>query len=610
MPAETHSKSLDARAPRLPENQARRPGTRLRRLPCSRESLVAGAVIALYFLLLTYRGLGTYFTNDDAMNLAFLHGYGQAPIGVVLVQALTVITPGYRPMAGFFYRVLYALFGFHALAFRVVFFLVLASNLVLLARWCRRLSNSRFAAAAAALLFAYNPVMPEVYYGNAALYDVLCGFFLLLALGYYVRIRREGRLLTTRSLLVLLAFYGAALGSKEMAVSLPIVLLVYEALFHPHFREWRQRLVPVLVLSMVTLLAMVMKILTPNQMTANINHEYAPHFGVRYIARGYLHYYQLLVFDDHLKGVFLVAGLLVLLLLALALRNRVMVFGFLFANLALIPVCVIPQRAGTMWYVPLIGWALYGGSLFSQIVDFAIARVSFRIRPAAGNIRSENWPRAAAFGALAIVLLATHIGNAANLEAPFLPQQIALRNLVTAARSASPSLPRYSRILLEKDQFPDLAWAPLFILRLSYGDSTLWVDRVSHLGAAYHPGDVSLYAVRLRWDGSRYQITVQAQAQSPQVPASVNPGIVRRGHEVQLQLPIAYAGCSVDLAYRMPEDELMRSGVWLNWTRLDSQARGAAHIDQDAERGVIQIDHLRPCGRKWLPAQGSFVVIP
>ena len=609
MSAETHSKPLDAKPPHVPESRALRLGSRVH-LPCSRAALAAAVVIAAYFLLLTYRGFGTYFTNDDTMNIAFLHGYGQVPIGVVLVQALTVITPAYRPMSGLLYRALYALFGLHALPYRIAFFLLLAVNLVLLARWSRNLSNSRFAAAAAALLFAYNPVMPEVYYGNAALYDVLCGFFLLLALNYYVRIRRESRPLSFTNLLILLAFYGAALGSKEMAVSLPGVLLVYEALFHPHFRNAWNRIAPILVLSLVTLLAMIQKIMVPNQMTANINHEYAPHFNARQIGRGYLHYYRLLVFDDHLKAVFLVGGLVALLLLALALRSRVMIFGFLFANLALIPVCVIAQRAGTMWYVPFVGWALYGGSFFSQTVEFGIARGRARLQTGTSWSRSADWLRAAAFGALAITLLAAHIGNAASLETPFLPQQVALRNLVTAARSASPSLPPYSRILLEKDQFPDLAWAPLFILRLSYGDPTLWVDRVTHLGGAYHPDDVSVYAMRLRWDGSQYQVIAQPQVQTPQVPVSVTPGIVRRGHDVQVQLPAAYAGCSVDLAYRMPEDELMRSGIWWNWTRLDSQSRGLAHIDQDAERGVIQIDHLRPCGRKWLPAQGSFVLIP
>ena len=45
--------------------------------------------------------------------------------------------------------------------------------------------------------------------------------FVLALLNCYVRIRAEGRFVTGNHLLLVLALNGAALGSKEMAVTVP-----------------------------------------------------------------------------------------------------------------------------------------------------------------------------------------------------------------------------------------------------------------------------------------------------------------------------------------------------------------------------------------------------
>ena len=77
-----------------------------------------------------------------------------------------------------------------------------------------------------------------------------------------------------------------------------------------------------------------------------------------------------------------------------------------------------------------------------------------------------------------------------------------------------------------------------------------------------------------------------------------------------MQLPSTVGGCPIDVAYRMPEDELMRAGIWLLWTQLGTDGKGAAWIDRDAERGLIVIDRIRACHGDWVPAQASFVIVP
>ena len=574
----------------------------------SGKSLTASVIIATYFLLLTHPGRAAYFDKDSLMNIAFLHGYGRVPLGMILTQALTVFTPEYRPVGGLYYRTLFALFGFNPLPFRVATFVLLGLNLVLAARWCRELTDSRFAAAATTLLFSFHPAMVALYYADGTSYDVLCLFFTLLTLGQYVRVRHAHRFLTTHNLLIVIALYGAALGSKEMAVTLPGVLILYEGVYHPHLRDWRQRFVPIVLLTLMTVLCMIWKTMVPNPMTININQGYTPHLQPAYIGHQYLRYYQLLLLNDYLTANVLGTSLLLALVLALALRNRAMLFGFLFANLTLFPVCVIPARPGFVWYMPVLGWALYWGSateLFSARLTSLLMSRGERPRP-----RIATTVQMAVLGSLVVVLYVLQARIATNLSLSFIPEQRALRTLLAAARSASPTLPPGSRILLESNWVEEDPWMPLFLFRLAYRDSSIWVEHASNSETGSDQGGIGLYTMKIRWDGSVYRTATEPQSPETPVQLVVAQRFVHRGQNIKVQFPAAFAGCTVDAAYRMPEDELMRAGVWHSWMTLSAASNGAAGIDRDAERGMVVIDHIRVCGRDWIPAQGSFVIIP
>lgn len=562
------------------------------------KTAAAGSLVACYFWLLTRQGWSSYFDGDALMNIAFLHGYGRVSLGVILLQALTVITPEYRPMGGLYYRAWFALFGLNAAAFRIAAFVLLGLNLALAWRWVREMSGSRFTAAVATLLFSFHPAMSALYYSDGTMYDVLCLSFFLLALTKYVRIRRQDGLLTIRSLLVVMAFYGAALGSKEMALTLPGILILYEGIFHRHLCNLCQRITPIVVLGAITALCMIWKTMVPNAMSSNIGQAYTPRCDAAFTGHQYLNYYRQLWLYPDLRGTVLCAGLVAALVAAVAMRNRLMLFGLLFANLTLLPVCVIPGRGGFVWYMPILGWALYAGSAVQQLSGMLARWLSA--------------PRcqAALLGALAIGAYCVYAPRAAELSASYMPEQRALRNLMSAARTASGSLPPGSRILLEGDPSDETSLTPLFLLRLGYGDASVWVDRVPHLAETDSRSDAGLYAMTIRWTGSDYRVVTHPQSKRQPVPAAVFPGIVHRGQSMRARFPAAFAGCDIDVAYRMPEDELLRAGVWSSWMKLDAQGGGTAKVNQDAERGLVVIDHVRGCDGEWMPAQGSIVIIP
>jgi hypothetical protein len=72
------------------------------------------------------------------------------------------------------YRVLFGLFGLDPFPYRVVCFVLLLANLVLLYIFCKRLAASAEVAALACLLGAYHAHLADFYYASAASFDLLC----------------------------------------------------------------------------------------------------------------------------------------------------------------------------------------------------------------------------------------------------------------------------------------------------------------------------------------------------------------------------------------------------------------------------------------------------
>src|SRR5205807_4754242 len=110
----------------------------------------------------------------------------------------------------------------------------------ILFRLARLLSGSRAVAFLATLAMSYHQELANLVFTGSFIYDVLCGFFYFAALTYYVRIREKGAALRPGQLVIFLVLYVCALNSKEMAVSLPVIVFIYEALQCPRLDDWKQ----------------------------------------------------------------------------------------------------------------------------------------------------------------------------------------------------------------------------------------------------------------------------------------------------------------------------------------------------------------------------------
>jgi hypothetical protein len=110
--------------------------------------------------------------------------------------------------------------------------------------------------AAAALFFALHPLRVESVAWVTERRDVLCGFFFLLAVLCYLRATTEGSAWRSRWYWLAVVAFALALGSKSMAASLPVILIILDV--YPLGRwqgAWRERLVEKIPFLLLSLLA-------------------------------------------------------------------------------------------------------------------------------------------------------------------------------------------------------------------------------------------------------------------------------------------------------------------------------------------------------------------
>lgn len=191
--------------------------------------LAFAVLLASYFLFFNLGSLRVHFALDDLGNMG--HYFRLGPWRLILSQFLPW-RGDYRPMGGVFYLPVFHFAGLDPLPFQAVLLLLLAANVFWTYRLARLLGCEELVAGLAALAVCYHAGLGNLYYNAAFIYDVLCWFFYLAAFTYYLGIRRRGGLLSARQTAVFLALFLCALNSKEMAVTLPVMVVAYEWIYH------------------------------------------------------------------------------------------------------------------------------------------------------------------------------------------------------------------------------------------------------------------------------------------------------------------------------------------------------------------------------------------
>ncbi|HVW08470.1 MAG TPA: hypothetical protein VHC90_07810 [Bryobacteraceae bacterium] len=413
--------------------------------PRRRETAFVTA-LAIAFACFTWRGVTMFFSDDDVMNM---YKAWTTPAGDIVRGLLLPWTPVLRPAGTAVYRVFYELFGFHPLPLYVFCWLLLIVNVFVAWRFFRALTPP-FAAVIAVALTLVHGTFQDLYLSAGTIYDQLCFLFTALAVTVYARGGRWSGVWTC-------VFCLLAIDSKESGAAVPVILLLYEGVYH--WKDFTLQRIRSIAPVFAVLFAIVAALVTgriPRTPDLAGNGAYHAHLDLSVWLTHVASYFGLLLYREVAFNAE-AAGIVLLAMLALAvlLRSRAMIFGWLFFVVAVTPVALIPQRPGYVLYVPLLGLGLWGASLF-PVKGFTVRQ-------------------AAIAGGVAIVILSIH---AKNWPPVWQVSESSEWRLSNAMRHSYPVMKPAARILFADDFPADNGYDDLFNLRLLYHDPLIEVARL------------------------------------------------------------------------------------------------------------------------------------
>jgi hypothetical protein len=343
----------------------------------------SGIILSINALLLAniiYVWRFAYFWLDDFNNLYWV----QRETGwSMLWHNINPASIFYRPFGMLVYWLSLHIFQLHATLYHALAWGVHITNVILVYFLLSRIVESRFGAAAGTLLFAFRANFADIYWSFGFIFELLAAMLMFAVLMIHSRERWSYRNIV--AILVLTTF---AVKSKEMAITLPAVLLLYDICHRRRFD--RRMMVELLGLTLIAVWFTKLTISTSGATAAD--QPYYMDLKVLTFGRGYGWYFDRL-YETRLRwGAWMIISTILFLWMLYKRETRGIFFlGYTF--LALLPVIFLVNHRGQFyWYIPFFGVA----GLVAVGTD-AIAR------------RVERWTPTAAptIAAIAFALLAS-----------------------------------------------------------------------------------------------------------------------------------------------------------------------------------------------------------
>ncbi|MBM3794951.1 MAG: hypothetical protein FJW31_12980 [Acidobacteria bacterium] len=409
---------------------------------------VAAFLALLALFLIANRGAyENTFSDDDLDNIAWTRTTPSAHFLRGLASPL-YYPNHFRPVGHFAYHVLANTAGLRFAPYIATLQVLHLATTILLALLLLRLGLARWQAAAGALFFVFHMGMFDALWKPMYLFDVWCGLFCAAALILYI----DGR-----TALSLLAFW-LAYKSKEQAVALPAVLLVYEWLIGT--RQW-QRIAPFAAIAASFALQGVL-------MNREAGADYRLQFTPGALAA------TLSFYGGR-------AAPLVFLPLLLLVRHPRVLFGLLAAMLFM----------GPLWFLPT---RMAGAYLYVALAALAIA------------VAAAMPPRWHAVVPLALLWISANYATLRDERRAALTIAHENRAYLAALASVPQRAPGVHRFIY--DGFPRGLrwWGILGALRVHYNRQDLEMKSVEDkdLTRVFAEGDVAL----LKWNAARRELAV------------------------------------------------------------------------------------------------------
>jgi hypothetical protein len=471
------------------------------------------AVLIAYFLHFALPALRGGFREDEMMNMGICWCAGALKSLLAnIVSWKLFLCSGcalydlplylYRPGGALYYLPLYHFFDLNPLPYRIVQISILVASIPLVYYLSRRLASSRSIAFLAVLALCYHPRLASLVFVGAFIYDVLCGFFYFAALAYYVHIRERGLSLQAVQLLGFLALYVMALNCKEMAVTLPVIVLIYEFLRSPGWTDWKAFLrwirtyaAPSLIAGLLTVFYVYGK--THGSGSLASLDPYRPKYSWHNFMASNAKFVSQLLFAGHTIAPIALLFLWALVFIYAFLRRdrtlQLMAFWIVIVPLPL--AFIVPVRGDASLYLLLFGWAMIFAKvtfdLITLISEFLIFLGNRALPAATGAIIADASRKVflRVFRIVATLLVAFALAaftqkENQRLRVPWLNVGAKTSHVIHTFRSLGlRPLHGSSILLLLKENLFQNKWNVFFIASLAWNDHSLriWVENVNEL---------------------------------------------------------------------------------------------------------------------------------
>jgi hypothetical protein len=471
------------------------------------------AILIANFLHFALPALNGGFREDEMMNMGICWCAGALKSFLANIAFWKLfVCPGcalydlplylYRPGGALYYLPLYHFFALNPLPFRIVQISILVASIPLVYYLSRRLAPSRAIAFLAVLALCYHPRLAGLVFVGAFIYDALCGVFYFAALAYYVNIRERGHSPHPLQLVGFLALYIMALNCKEMAVTLPVIILIYELIKSPRWAGWKAFLhwvrsyaAPSLIAGLLTVFYVFGKLYGSGSLASLA--PYRPKYSWDNFTASNAWFVGQLLFAGHA-----ITPMALLLLWALVFsyaflrRDRTLRLMAFWIVIVPLPVAfIVPMRGDASLYLLLFGWAtIFANVVFDLIsltskfsVFIANRFVPSATDPFVRNAFRKVSPRIYRIGATLLVasaLAAFTQRENQRLRVPWFKVGAKTSHVIHTFRSLGlrPSHGSSILLLLKENLFHN-NWNVFFIASLVWNDHSLriWVENVNEL---------------------------------------------------------------------------------------------------------------------------------
>jgi hypothetical protein len=157
-----------------------------------------------------------------------------------------------------------------------------------------------------------------------------------------------------------------------------------------------------------------------------------------------------------------------MLLVALLMRSRDLIFAWSMLLFSFLPIAFIPLRTAYVLYIPLAGWSLYAAVLLVFLRDSVVF--------AAKSTLAVQIRKAALFSLILVLVLRAYRIQRLRMYGELTLGQPVIRSVLGELDRLHTSLPRGARLLVIKDPLPH-PYELLLLLRLYFHDSTIELDQ-------------------------------------------------------------------------------------------------------------------------------------